>query len=184
MVGFLDRLNTMVVNTISPGRVAKVRFNRNEGIRLEWGSRDPLNLSAEELSGEVTRAVVAALTGAEQGTSAARRAVRAESGRGPEGREREPRVRERRRMVHARVQDIQVRAHAAQKAVTVDWRGRTDVEVRISRAALARLDAETLRDAVNQALESARGQHGLALAAIFSHVYKFDQFGQKWRQRR
>ena len=183
MGGFLDRLDKMVVTTVSPTRVVKVRINRNDGICVEWGAQGLRGLSAEALSSEITRAVVAALRGTEQGTNQAREASRGTVDAPPRESRISPEKAERRRQVRKGVEALDISATAAQGFVVVDWHGRTDVEVRVAEGALARLTAEALRVSVNEALEDARHKHGKAVAQIFIDAYRFDRFGKKWKER-
>ncbi|MGH8877142.1 MAG: hypothetical protein ACRD0P_07375 [Stackebrandtia sp.] len=177
--GFLDRLDAMVINTVSPMRAVKVRLNRNDGITVEWGSQGLRNLSAEQLSSEITRAVVAALQGAEQGVKKTRETLH---GTEPRKRKPNPEKAERRKLLRRRIEELEVSGSAAQGFVTVNWQGRTNVDVHVAAGALTRLTAEALREAVNQALATARSQHNKTVATFFVDAYRLDRLGQKWKE--
>ncbi|MGH8792431.1 MAG: hypothetical protein ACRDXX_07290 [Stackebrandtia sp.] len=183
MGAYLDRLDKMVVNTVSPTRVVKVRIARKEGIRVDFGSQGVRGLSADQLADEVSKAVSAALKGSEKGAEAARVAARKERGAEVDDsdetpRPRNPKTAERRRRARQAVEKVRVRAESAHGMTAAEWRGRCDVKVRIAPEALTRFDENTLCRALNETLEAVRKKHSNALVAIFKKVYEFDRFGE------
>ncbi|MGH8792717.1 MAG: hypothetical protein ACRDXX_08735 [Stackebrandtia sp.] len=175
---FTDRLNKLVVNAVSPGRVVKVRTSRGDGIRVEFGSRGIAGLSARQLAGEVEAALAGALEGVSKGVETARGAVRAEPLHGDaaaELRRRNPKIADRRRRFRQAVRDIRAEGTAARGLVTVVWEGDTRAGVRIAPEALTRLDEAALCEALNLAVDAARVQHAEAVVAAAKQIYQFDR---------